>query len=55
MKMTGGNPAAMLVHIIHKYFIFAIVFSYIAAALLRQFGLWIRCVDLGTFLAQQAK
>ena len=55
MKMTGGNPAAILVHIIHKYFIFAIVFSYIAAALLPQFGLWIRCVDLGTFLAQQGK
>jgi hypothetical protein len=33
------NPAAILVHIIHKYFIFAIVFSYFAAALLPQFGL----------------
>ena len=55
MKMTGGNPAAILVHIIHKYFIFVIVFSYIAAALLPQFGRWIRCVDLGTFLAQQGK
>jgi bile acid:Na+ symporter, BASS family len=55
MKMTGGNPAATLVHIIHRYFIFAIVFSYVAAALLPQFGLWIRCVGLGTFLAQQGK
>jgi len=51
----NGNLTARLVHIIHKYFIWLIVLSYVVAALLPQFGLWIRGVDLGPLLAPQSK
>jgi bile acid:Na+ symporter, BASS family len=50
-----GNLAATLVHVVHKYFIWVIVLSYGVAALLPQFGLWIRGLDLGLFLAPQGK
>jgi BASS family bile acid:Na+ symporter len=50
MKLTANNRAAVLVHFLHKYLIWLIILSYIAAALLPQMGLWIRRVDLGSIL-----
>ena len=55
MQLTGSTTVVLLVKIVHKYFILAIVFSYIAVAFLPQFGLWIRDVDLSAFLAPQNK
>jgi BASS family bile acid:Na+ symporter len=53
--MTGSKLAARLAHFIHKYFIVAIISSYIAAALVPQFGLWMRTVDFGFLFAPKHK
>ncbi len=55
MKLTTSNNAAILAHAAHKYFIWTIIVSYIAAALLPRFGLLIRGVDFGAFPASQGK
>ncbi len=47
MKL-GKNPVAILVHAIHRHFIWVVVSSYIVAAVLPGFGLWIRGVDMGS-------
>lgn len=55
MKMTRSIVVIHLVHVIHKYFIWAIVSSYIAAAFLPAFGLWIREVDVALLIAPPGK
>ncbi len=55
MKPTRSDLAATLVYVIHKYFIWAIVSSYIVAALLPRFGLWIREFDVALLIAAQGK
>jgi BASS family bile acid:Na+ symporter len=51
--MTQSNHASELSHLIHKYFIWIIVVSYIAAAFLPQFGLWIRTINLADLFSPQ--
>jgi BASS family bile acid:Na+ symporter len=47
--MNGAKtPVAALVHLIHRHFIWIIVFSYGVAAVLPGFGLWIRNLHLGS-------
>ena len=41
------NPIALLLHLIHHYFIWVIVASYFVTAILPVFGLWIRNAGLG--------
>jgi len=44
----GKSLAAILAHAIHRYFIWVVVSSYVAAAVLPGFGLWMRAVDMGS-------
>lgn len=46
-KPPVGGPVAALVHIIHGHFIWVIVASYVIAAFLPAFGLWIRHAEFG--------
>lgn len=46
MKCTR-NPVQILLHLVHRYFIWLILASYIVAAVIPTFGLWIRGVELG--------
>jgi BASS family bile acid:Na+ symporter len=52
-KMTRSSHAAELAHFIHKYFIWIIVASYVAAAFLPQFGLWIRTINFAELFSLQ--
>jgi bile acid:Na+ symporter, BASS family len=49
-QMTAAidKLAKEMVHFLHKYFIWIILFSYFAAALMPQFGLWLRAVNMGS-------
>jgi BASS family bile acid:Na+ symporter len=49
------SPVAALVHVIHRYFIWVIVSSYIVAAVLPGFGLRIRNLNLGSVTVFQSK
>lgn len=49
------SPITVLVHFIHRYFIWIIVSSYIVAAVLPGFGLWIRNLNLGSVKVFQGK
>ncbi len=49
------NPVTALVHLIHRYFIWIIVSSYLIAAVMPGFGLWIRTLNLGSFSVFQCK
>lgn len=42
------SPVAVFVHLIHRFFIWVIVSSYIVAAVWPGFGLWIRNLNLGS-------
>jgi BASS family bile acid:Na+ symporter len=42
-----NNPAAIIEHIVRRYFIWIICYSYLLAGLRPQFGLWVRGVELG--------
>ena len=53
--MQSKNPVIVAVHFIHRYFIWVIVGSYLVAAALPAFGLWIRDVDLGSLQMLQWK
>lgn len=54
--MASTNKLAALVeHIIRRYFIWIISFSYLVAGLRPEFGLWIRSVDLGNVDALQLR
>jgi BASS family bile acid:Na+ symporter len=48
MTATTGNWTKAAVHFLHRYFIWIIVFSYFAAAVTPQFGLWLRAVNIGS-------
>jgi BASS family bile acid:Na+ symporter len=48
MTVATGNWAKAAVHFLHKYFIWIIVSSYFAAAVLPQFGLWLRALNMGS-------
>ena len=48
------NPVAAIVHVIHRYFIWVIVASYVIATVLPAFGLWIRNVNLGSVKVVQS-
>lgn len=49
------SPITVLVHFIHRYFIWIIVSSYIVAALFPGFGIWIRNMNLGNASVFQGK
>ncbi len=49
------SPVAVFVHIIHRYFIWIIVSSYIVAAVLPGFGILIRNLKLGSVNVFQSK
>lgn len=55
MKVTGRSVVGQLVDVVHKYFLWAIVSSYIVAAFLSRFGLWIGEVDVALLIAPQGK
>jgi len=44
------RAVAAVVHVVHEYFIWAIVLSYLVAALAPQLGLWVRQADLGALV-----
>jgi len=47
--MTSTNsPVTVVLHLIHRHFIWLIVCSYIVAAVSPGFGLWIRALNLGS-------
>jgi BASS family bile acid:Na+ symporter len=52
---TAKTPIIVLVHLIHRYFIWIIVSSYLVAAVLPEFGLWIRHQNLGSVNVMQGK
>jgi len=54
MKL-GKSPVAILAHAFHRYFIWVVVSSYVVAAVLPRFGLWIRSVDVGNVEMFQSK
>lgn len=45
---TAKTPIITLLHVIHRYFIWIIVSSYVLASLFPGFGLWIRNQNLGS-------
>ena len=49
------SPDTALVHLIHRYFIWIIVSSYLIAAVTPRFGLWIRTLNLGSVSVFQTK
>jgi BASS family bile acid:Na+ symporter len=54
--MTSAKTSvAVLVHFIHRHFIWIIVSSYVIAAVLPGFGLWIRTLNLGSVTLFQGK
>jgi bile acid:Na+ symporter, BASS family len=51
---TPRVPIATTLQFFHRYFIWLVVFSYVIAAIMPAFGLWIRNIGFGRASLQQS-